>query len=159
MNRPGRDPCRASALIPRSGQRPRRAWFLADAPSAASILGVHNLGGVKMDAAVAALLGAALGSIVPAVTSLIQAASQARRERMKVAADLGLADWKARVDYTRSSGGAGVPPLSVFVSYHSDVLDAMHAGPIDAAALTRLAGKWEDVMKAGKAPATPHAMG
>lgn len=94
-----------------------------------------------MDAAVAGLVGAVVGGVLGAsaviVSAWLQQLGQSRRDRLKSAAELGLADFAFTADRAKAAG-AGLPPLSVFVAYHSDVLEALSKGALDAAAIARI---------------------
>ncbi|MBT2299213.1 hypothetical protein J7E70_01925 [Variovorax paradoxus] len=91
-----------------------------------------------MDAALAALFGTALGAALGAGGVLgsawIQQHHQTRRERLKAAADLGLADFNNRVKVVERNGGP-LLPLSVFVAYHAEVLEVLAKGSFDADAV------------------------
>lgn len=89
-----------------------------------------------MDAAVAALLGTALGAVGALGSAWIQQRHQTRRERLKTAADLGLADFNHQIKQL-PEGSAGLP-LSVFVAYHLDVLDALANESFDADAIAKI---------------------
>ncbi|MDP9125397.1 MAG: hypothetical protein M3N82_12500 [Pseudomonadota bacterium] len=84
-----------------------------------------------MDAAVAALLGTALGAVGSIGGVWLQQRYQGRRERAKVAADLGLADYTWRRKRIQENGGE-MYPLSIFIAYHLEVLEALEAGDFNA---------------------------
>ncbi len=90
-----------------------------------------------MDAAVAALLGALIGVLGTIVATFVQQRFQTRRERLKMAADLGLADFNFCVEQMRSRDGL-IPPLSMYVAYHLEVLDALDAGKFDTATINSI---------------------
>lgn len=94
-----------------------------------------------MDAAVAGLLGTALGAVLGAGGALgaawIQQGHQTRRERLKAAADLGLADFNQRVKLVERDGGP-LLPLSVFVAYHADVLEVIAKRSFDPEAVAAI---------------------
>ena len=76
-----------------------------------------------MDAAVAALLGAAIGAVVPAVTGYVAHRAQGSRDLLKSASELGLADWKGRLAFGEKAPGKYVVwPLQLYVSYHAELL-------------------------------------
>lgn len=91
-----------------------------------------------MDAAVAALLGALIGVFGTVVATFVQQRSQTRRERLKMAADLGLADFNFFLEQARSRGGEFMPPLSMYVAYHLEVLDALDAGKFNPATINSI---------------------
>lgn len=83
-----------------------------------------------MDAAVAALGGTVVGAVIGVIgTTLsmwLQQRQQTRRERLKLAADLGLADFNHTIERLKKQAGGGpLPPLSLFVAYHAEVLTAL----------------------------------
>ncbi|ADU36929.1 hypothetical protein [Variovorax paradoxus] len=94
-----------------------------------------------MDAAIAGLLGTALGAVLGAGGALgaawIQQGHQTRRERLKAAADLGLVDFNQRVKVIQRDGGTLVP-LSVFVAYHADVLEVIAKKAFDPEAVAAI---------------------
>lgn len=100
-----------------------------------------------MDAAVAALLGAAIGAVASLGGAWIQQRHQTRRERLKLAADLGLAD-HAR-DYAMIKDRRAVmPPVSAYIAYHAEFLDALAKGPITAAQVHQMNERQDELLKA-----------
>ena len=92
-----------------------------------------------MDAAIAALIGAAVGAVGSFGAMWIQQRHQTRRERLKLAADLGLADYKEQVENaSKYTAPTKVPPLSAYVMYHADFLDELAKGEITPATIQRL---------------------
>jgi hypothetical protein len=74
-----------------------------------------------------ALGGALIGSIAPVVVGWIQTRAEARRERLRLAVQLGIEDHKhlfgrAEALSTTHKRRVGVPPLSAIVQYHMSVL-------------------------------------
>lgn len=77
-----------------------------------------------MDAAIAALIGAAVGVVGSLGGTWIQQRTESRRDRLRLAAKLGEADFnffKARAERE----GGPLPPISVYVAYHAEVLQAL----------------------------------
>ena len=101
-----------------------------------------------MDAAVAALLGAAIGTVGSLGGVWIQQHHQSRRERIKVAADLGLADYNGQVELLKGkSENFRLPPMSAYVMFHAEFLDALSKGEITPEVIQRLNKKQEDLME------------
>jgi hypothetical protein len=90
-----------------------------------------------MDAAVAALVGAAVGALGVLGSAWIQQTHQSRRDRLKAATDLALADFKQRLSIVKKKGGT-LAPLAVYVSYHAEVLKRLETGKFDAAAVDEI---------------------
>lgn len=92
-----------------------------------------------MDAAVAALLGAAIGAAGSFGAMWIQQRHQTRRERLKLAADLGMRDYDNALQHAKSRvGPVDVPPLSSYVIYHADMLNELAEGDVTAATIERI---------------------
>lgn len=100
-----------------------------------------------MDAAIAALLGAAIGAGGPVLASWLQQKAQTRSERLKMAVQLGLADHEFFLDQAKAKGGA-ILPVAVYVSYHMDMLDALAKEAFDASAVERLEAKQSELLAA-----------
>jgi hypothetical protein len=102
-----------------------------------------------MDPALAALLGAAIGSLGSFAGMWIQQRHQTRRDRLKLAADLGLADYKENLANlkTKQQGSFRVPPVSAYVLYHAQFLDALAAGDVTPEVVQRLHSKQEELMQ------------
>jgi hypothetical protein len=102
-----------------------------------------------MDAAVAALIGAAIGTLGSLGSTWVQQRHQSRRERLKVAADLGLADYKETLELAKAQpGSSAVPPMSCFVAYHADILNALADGGLDTERLAAIDAKQMEVLRA-----------
>lgn len=102
-----------------------------------------------MDAAVAALIGAAIGVLGSLGGTWIQQRHQTRRDRLKLAADLGLADYKQKLELARTQvGSSSVPPISVFVAYHAEVLDAIADGALDAERVSSIDSRQKEILHA-----------
>jgi hypothetical protein len=106
-----------------------------------------------MDAATAAILGAAVGAIGSIGGVWLQQRHQTRRDLMKVSADLGLADYKHSIELGQSQGGMfSLPPLSVYVMYHAEFLKAIAKGEIDTSTIKKLSEKQAELLKAFPEP-------
>jgi hypothetical protein len=101
-----------------------------------------------MDAALAALLGAAIGTAGSFGAMWIQQLHQSRRERLKLAADLGLADYKQEVEFaSKRQAVTRLPPMSAFVLYHAEFLDELANGEITPETIQRLSAKQKKLME------------
>lgn len=80
-----------------------------------------------MDAAVAALLGAAIGTAGTFGAAWIQQKHQTRRDLVKCASDMAIRDFERELK-ERQAVGKPTPPLSLFVAYHVEVLNAIADG-------------------------------
>lgn len=71
----------------------------------------------------------------------IQQHYQTKRERLKIAADLGLSEYKLDLELAKSTTGGGhVAPISAYVIFHARLLEEMSKGcikPETIAALTK----------------------
>ncbi len=102
-----------------------------------------------MDAAVAALLGTALGAVGSIGGVWLQQRYQGRRERAKVAADLGLADYTWRRERMQEKGGE-MYPLNIFIAYHLEVLNALDAGNFTPARVAEITTRQTALRRAVK---------
>ena len=100
-----------------------------------------------MSATVAALLGALIGAAASILTIIIQQRYQNKRELLKVASDLALADYKQRFDVASKIGG-NMPPISAFVHYHVKVLEHMAAGTFSRETIEALSRENTDILRA-----------
>ncbi len=100
-----------------------------------------------MDAAVAALIGAAIGAAGSIGGMWLQQRHQTRRERLKVAADLAISDHNSTLELAKAAGArADVAPLSSYVIFHAQMLDCIADGDITAAKVTEIKTKLDDVL-------------
>jgi hypothetical protein len=83
-----------------------------------------------MDAAVAALLGAAIGAAGVVGAAWVQQWQQTQRELARTAADLAIADFAQEVERKNRTGGV-LAPMSIYVGYHASVLRAVAQGKFD----------------------------
>jgi len=107
---------------------------------------------MAMDATVAGLIGAVLGAVLGAGAVLgsawMQQSAQTKRERLKAAADLALAEYNQRIKLVAANGKGVIPPLSTYVAYHADVLDAVARGAFDAAEVANITNRQNALMRA-----------
>lgn len=113
-----------------------------------------------MDAAIAGLLGAAIGSAASVLGLLVQHHHQTKRDRAKLAADLGLAEYNHNVEFARGvSGGGYVAPMASYVIFNARLLDLIAAGPVTADKVRSLIEERDDVLAAfptgHRSPETP----
>jgi hypothetical protein len=79
--------------------------------------------------AISALAGAVVGSIAPIVLGVIQTKAEHRRERMRLATQLAIEDHHANIEIAKiNRGKAWIPPLSLRVAYHADLLELLATG-------------------------------
>jgi hypothetical protein len=101
-----------------------------------------------MDAALAALIGAAVGAAGSFGVMWIQQRQQTKRERLKIAADLALADYNVQVDLAKRRGQPSrLPPISAFVMYHAEYLDELAKGEITPEIVQRLNKRQEQLIE------------
>ncbi len=101
-----------------------------------------------MDAALAALLGTALGAAGSFGVMWIQQQHQNRRERLKLAADLGLADYNRQLELAKNNQEPmRFPPISAYVMYYAEFLDALANGEITPEIIQCLQNKQEQLME------------
>lgn len=101
-----------------------------------------------MDAALAALLGAAIGAAGSFGVMWIQQRHQNRRERLKLAADLGLAEYNRQLELAKNNREPmRFPPISAYVMHHAEFLDALANGEITPEIIQRLQNKQEQLME------------
>jgi hypothetical protein len=80
--------------------------------------------------AIAALAGAFIGSLGPLVIGVIQSRAEHKRERLRLATQLAVEDHKMAVEMVKLNRRGGVPPLSVYVAYHADLLAVLATGKL-----------------------------
>ncbi|MBX3717152.1 MAG: hypothetical protein KF738_14235 [Burkholderiales bacterium] len=106
-----------------------------------------------MDAAVAALVGAAIGAIGSVGGVWLQQRHQTRRDRLKIAADLGLADHNSAVELAKLNHGGGyIAPVSAYVMYHVRILDVLAEGDVTPKHIQDIAEKQSEILKAMPRP-------
>ena len=88
----------------------------------------------------AGLVGALIGAAASIATVTVQAHYQARRERMRVAVEAGIEDYKGALELLKIFPGrrAELFPLSAFVHFHAELLEALETGPLTSEALREL---------------------
>lgn len=91
-----------------------------------------------MDSALAALLGAFIGAAGSLAANWIQQRHQTRRDMIKAATDLGLADFQEALSSARRHGRGSVLPVSTYVYYHAEVLKSLADGKFGPAEIARI---------------------
>jgi|SRR6185369_1237595 len=105
-----------------------------------------------MDAAIAALAGAAIGAAIGAAASLgsawIQQRHQTRRDLLRSAVELGQAERQELIDKLKSQpGGGALLPVSVYVAHHAEVLQAIAAGRYGPEVVRRIEEAQQELVK------------
>ena len=101
---------------------------------------------------ISALAGALIGATASIITVIVQSHYQTRRELVKQAVSAAIEDWKTRLKIDKSA-----LPMSVFIHYHTKLIDLAVQGRITPDAI-RLLQKEQDSLVAvikeanGKAP-------
>jgi hypothetical protein len=112
-------------------------------------------------AAGAALLGALVGAIAPIVVGLVSSKAETRRERLRIAMQLALADDKtmmaeAKVVADRQRTPISVPPIAITFIYHLRMLDLTdkpsRIGADDVVTLSTEIRKLTDALKTQRSP-------
>ena len=89
-----------------------------------------------MDAALYTLLGVVVGAGASFAGTYFQQRQQNRRDRLRIAADLGMQDFKEDLTLARARPIGGlVAPLESYVIYHAKMLDAIEAGDVTPATI------------------------
>ena len=101
-----------------------------------------------MSAAVAALLGALIGAAASVITIMIQQRYQNKRDLIKIASDLALADYNRRCEAIAERGGGKIPPISAFVHYHAQVIEHMADGTFTPEVINALSDENDRIISA-----------
>ena len=100
-----------------------------------------------MDAAVAALIGAAVGVVGSLGGTWIQQRTESRRDRLRLAAKLGEADFNFFLERAKKHGGP-MPPISLYVAYHADVLQALAEDDFTPKRIAKIEQRQTELIKA-----------
>jgi hypothetical protein len=100
-----------------------------------------------MSTALAGFLGALLGASASLLGLVIQQHYQTKRERIKIAADLGLSEYKSGLEIFLKRGGVTLPPVSLYVIYHARLLEEMAKGKINKERIETLNNEYEELFK------------
>lgn len=102
-----------------------------------------------MDAAVAGLLGAAIGAGTSLVTVWVQAHYQSKREQARFILEYATSDRLTTIDEARERGvGGPVPPVALFAHYNQGLIKLLEGGKLSKSELKRLADENDDLWKA-----------
>lgn len=101
-----------------------------------------------MDAAIAGLIGGLIGAAASLLGLLIQQNHQTKREQVKVASDLGLAEYQRDLELAKAAGGAMVAPLASYVISHARILELLAKGPITPEQIKALSDEKEKILNA-----------
>jgi hypothetical protein len=106
-----------------------------------------------MDAAVSALLGAAIGAVPSFIAMMVQSRMKDKRDRSKQLTDLSIVQYKAHLDQVMAGkGGRSILPLSVYL-YHNDlVLKAIEAGSYTPEKVREIDATMEQIDAASSPP-------
>ena len=94
---------------------------------------------------VSALVGALIGAAASIATVIVQSHYQNKREMVKQASSTALEDWKIRLE----KSGHGLP-LSVFIHYHTRLIELAQSGDITPEAIRALNQEQADLIEAIK---------
>jgi hypothetical protein len=95
-----------------------------------------------------ALGGAIVGSLTSVATIYFQARINERGERLKQAVQLAIEDHKAAIEVAKTyAQGAMIPPLTAFMHYHMEVLDAMAKESLTSEALHKIVARNKAILK------------
>lgn len=100
-----------------------------------------------MDAALAALLGAAIGALASVGAMWVQQHHQTRRDRLKMAVDLAVEDHGTSFELAKAKG-AKIAPISAYVIYHARVLDHLAKGTVTAETIKQLSKEFGEILDA-----------
>lgn len=101
-----------------------------------------------MDTAIAGFLGALIGAGASLIGLAIQQHYQTKRERLRIAADLGMSEYKHDLELAKSSGGGHIAPISAYVIYHARLLEEMSKGCIKPETITALTEEKNKILAA-----------
>jgi hypothetical protein len=96
------------------------------------------------------LAGALIGAGASIATVTVQAHYQARRERIRVAVDAGIEDYKGALELSKRHSGPRplqLFPLSAYIHFHAEMLGALEAGPMSPEALREIYRRFVKVRK------------
>lgn len=93
---------------------------------------------------ISGFVGALIGALASIITVWLQAKTSDRRERLRHAADLALADYRLQLELANKSGQKfAVPPVVLFLHYHLGLMKLMESGELNEVAMRVLADENE----------------
>lgn len=93
------------------------------------------------------LVGAIIGAGVAIVTVIVQTRAQSRSNRIKEAISLAVEDWKFRTELSKQRGGK-ILPLSIFIHYHSRMVELAENGKLTAESIKAINKEQESLISA-----------
>lgn len=104
-----------------------------------------------MDAAVAGLIGAAIGSSTTLITVWIQAYYLAKRERAKFVMEFAAADRREHMqEAVRQEKRVALAPVSVFAKYHDRLMTLIEQGKLNEKELHKLSKETHSMFEFAK---------
>jgi len=102
-----------------------------------------------MDSAVAALVGAFIGSSVSVVGMLVQERARAKRELIRTAADIAMRAWEKRAEIMgQYKDPAKLLPVSAGIHYQAEVLRAVANGKFSSEWVVEQSARQLEITKA-----------
>lgn len=102
-----------------------------------------------MEAAIAGLIGAAIGAVASFGGLWLQQRQQGRHERLKMAVDLAIHDQTRDLEIAKAKQGKSMlSPTSSYVIYHLHLLEALNKGDINAAMIKELSKSHSEIAQA-----------
>lgn len=101
-----------------------------------------------MEAAIAGFLGALVGAGASLLGLVVQQHYQTKRERMKMAADLGLSEYQTDLTLAKEAGGGHVAPVSAYVIFNVRLLEEMSKGCITPETIKKLTEEKKELLAA-----------
>jgi hypothetical protein len=96
---------------------------------------------------IAGFVGILVGAISSVAVIFIQQRYQSKREKMKLASEMALEDYKVHVELLKSRGGS-ILPISVYQYFHYEILSSLENGSLDAEKMVQLRDQNRDIEKA-----------
>lgn len=104
-----------------------------------------------MDAAIAGLIGVAIGACSSLGAVWLQAHYQAGRERAKFVMEFAASDRRSALeDAIRFNQGGGVAPVALYAHYHQRLFELIEKGRVSDIELKKLSKETDAVWKAIK---------
>jgi uncharacterized membrane protein len=99
-----------------------------------------------MESLIAGFVGAVVGALASILTVLIQARTQAQRDRLKLAAELALQEFKVHVELSQNKRGSSqIMPVTVYLYYHLELAKLMERDGVTHANLKSLNHRLESI--------------
>ncbi|MHB9074194.1 MAG: hypothetical protein ACYC6G_11790 [Desulfobaccales bacterium] len=96
-------------------------------------------------------IGAIIGAATSITTMYLQNKTQIKREKIKLAAELGLEDFKLSFELVKTSGKPfTLFPLACFVHFHSELLELLETGELNETKIKEIFESNQKVIKAIK---------